>query len=98
MNEIQLYLEGIIEHMGVNVNDVGIVSRMVLVCIIVLLVLLAYHFCHKILYKVVSRITQRTVSRWDDHLLGGKVLDSLCHLLPPLLLYILLPVAFVDIA
>ena len=96
MNEIQLYLDNIIEHMGVNVNDVGIVSRMVLVCIIVLLVLLAYHFCHKILYKVVSRITQRTVSRWDDHLLGGKVLDSLCHLLPPLLLYILLPVAFGD--
>lgn len=96
MNEIQLYLDNIIGHMGVNVNDVGIVSRMVLVCIIVLLVLLAYHFCHKILYKVVSRITQRTVSRWDDHLLGGKVLDSLCHLLPPLLLYILLPVAFGD--
>ena len=53
MNEIQLYLDGIIEHMGVNVNDVGIVSRMVLVCIIVLLVLLAYYFCHKITSQII---------------------------------------------
>lgn len=96
MNEIQLYIDGLIAQMGVDVNDVGFVSRLVIVGIIVLLVVLAYHFCHKILYKVVSRITQRTVSRWDDHLLGGKVLDSMCHLLPPLLLYVLLPVAFGD--
>ena len=96
MNEIQLYIDGLIAQMGVDVNDVGFVSRLVIVGIIVLLVVLAYHFCHKVLYKVVSRITQRTVSRWDDHLLGGKVLDSMCHLLPPLLLYVLLPVAFGD--
>lgn len=96
MNNIQQNINEILAQMGVDVGETGLVTRLMVIGIIVLLVVLAYYFCHKILYKVVSRITSRTVSRWDDHLLGGKVLDSACHLLPPLLLYLLLPVAIGD--
>ena len=96
MNNIQQNINEILAQMGVDVGETGLVTRLMVIGIIVLLVVLAYYFCHKILYKVVSRITSRTVSRWDDHLLGGKVLDSVCHLLPPLLLYLLLPVAIGD--
>lgn len=96
MNNIQRNINEILAQMGVDVGETGLMTRLLVVGFIVLLVVLAYYFCHKILYKVVSRITSRTVSRWDDHLLGGKVLDSVCHLLPPLLLYLLLPVAIGD--
>lgn len=96
MNRLNEYIVKWLTDMGVAAGDAGVVSRILIVLAIVLLVIASYHFCHKILVKVVRRITSRTSARWDDHLFGGKVLDSVCHLLPPLVLYVLLPLAFAD--
>lgn len=96
MNVIQQKINDTLIQLGINVSDANIIGRIIVVLAIVLLVIAAYHFCHKILFKVVNRITSRTTSRWDDYLFGGKVLNSVCHLLPPIVLYVLLPLAFGD--
>lgn len=67
----------------------------VLVCLLcALLMCLAFLFFKRILKPVVSRIVERTHVSWDDHLFNERVLNTTCHLIPPLLLFILIPVIF----
>lgn len=94
MDILLVKLNELLAEMGVAPDYLLIISRLIIISLIILLVVAAYHFCHKILAKVVKRITQRTSATWDDILFNDHVLYGVCHLLPPIILYILLPLAF----
>lgn len=68
--------------------------RVLVFVLCAVLLWLAFLFFKRILNPVVSRIVEKTQVSWDDHLFNGKVLNTTCHLIPPLLLYILIPVIF----
>lgn len=96
MNIIHQYLMEWVTQMGLSPAYSSSISRTIIILAILLIVVWLYYFCHKILIKVVRRITSRTSATWDDHLFSDHVLNSVCHLLPPIVLYILLPLAFQD--
>ena len=48
--------------------------------------------CHRILVPIINKITKKTDFIWDDYLFHNSVLVALCHLITPVLFYILLPV------
>lgn len=50
--------------------------------------------CRQLLLRVVKRIVARTKATWDDILFEDRVLRRLCHIVPPVLIYFLLPLAF----
>lgn len=97
MSSLQLYLVNILSQWGLAPDNVVLISRIVLIVAMLLIVVMAYYFCHKILVKIVRRITRSTAAKWDDHLLNDHVLNGVCHLLPPVILYVLLPLAFMDL-
>lgn len=94
MEIILVKLNELLTEMGVAPDSLLLVSRLVIIGLIILLVVASYHFCHKILAKVVRRLTSRTAATWDDILFNDHVLYGVCHLLPPIILYIFLPLAF----
>lgn len=94
MEIILVKLNELLTEMGVAPDYLLLVSRLVIISLIVMLVVASYHFCHKILAKVVRRLTSRTAATWDDILFNDHVLYGVCHLLPPIILYIFLPLAF----
>lgn len=94
MEIILVKLNELLTEMGVAPDHLFLVSRLVIISLIILLVIASYHFCHKILAKVVRRLTSRTSATWDDILFNDHVLYGVCHLLPPIILYIFLPLAF----
>lgn len=94
MEIILVKLNELLTEMGVAPDYLLVVSRLVIISLIVMLVVASYHFCHKILAKVVRRLTSRTAATWDDILFNDHVLYGVCHLLPPIILYIFLPLAF----
>ena len=94
MEIILVKLNELLTEMGVAPDYLLLVSRLVIISLIVMLVDASYHFCHKILAKVVRRLTSRTAATWDDILFNDHVLYGVCHLLPPIILYIFLPLAF----
>ncbi len=63
---------------------------------IILIAIISYHFCHKILALIVKRVTASTKATWDDILLNDAVLSSICQLIPPILFASLLPLAFTE--
>lgn len=65
---------------------------------IILVVILAIAFlgdaiCRHIILTAVARLVKKTKATWDDIVLDRKVLTHVSHLVAPILLYILLPLA-----
>ena len=70
-------------------------SRWILVLaallLLVLSIVLVLKICRMTLVPLIRRVTDRTATKWDDYLLSDEVLDNACHLVPPVLLSVFLP-------
>ncbi len=97
MNNINLYFQQWFLNLGIGKENVDILSRITIIAAIIIVIAVAYIFSKRILVRTIKRITQRTTSRWDDHLFDDKVLNSICHLIPPIAAYVLTPLAFGDL-
>ena len=61
---------------------------------ILIIAFVADYFCRKIVVPTIKKLTARTQATWDDYLFNDAVLDNMCHIIPPIILYVLLPFAF----
>lgn len=87
MNE---WLQGL----GVQLEYLGTVHRMVAVIGILLLAYVAHWIFRKVVVTSVKKLTAKTNNKWDDYLFNDRVLDDFCHLLPPIVITALIPFAF----
>lgn len=49
--------------------------------------------CRKAIVPVIRKITAKTEFKWDDYLLSDEVLNDVCRLIAPIVIYILFPLA-----
>ena len=61
---------------------------------ILLVVYLLDRVCRKAIIPVIRKVTSKTQMTWDEHLLNDEVLNNACHLIPPAVFYVLIPLAF----
>lgn len=66
----------------------------IVVAIITLIVYLADVLCRRIFIPIVKRMIRRTRSSWDDILFSETLLRDVTHLVPPILVAVLIPMAF----
>jgi miniconductance mechanosensitive channel len=59
---------------------------------IVIVAYIAEKVCRKCVIPIVRKVTLKTHSIWDDHLLGDRVMDNVCHLVFPVIVSALSPV------
>ncbi|MBR3858702.1 MAG: mechanosensitive ion channel family protein [Bacteroidaceae bacterium] len=64
------------------------------ISIIALVILIADMLCRRLFIPIVKRVVSRTRSSWDDILLNDTLLRDIAHLVPPVLIAVLLPMAF----
>lgn len=94
MNEINQSLAHLLEQMGVHSSQLDWTQRLLLVVGILILAFVADYFCRRVVMPGVKKLTSKTQVTWDDYLFSDAVLDNVCHLIPPIVLYVLLPFAF----
>ncbi len=94
METLYKYLNEFLVWMGVSPDMQSFAGRAVIIALVVILVGVSFYFCHRILARVVKRLTKKTSATWDDHLFSDRVLTAVCHMLPPIIIYLFLPVAF----
>ena len=61
---------------------------------IALVVYLADVLCRRLFIPLVKKVIRRTRSTWDDILFNDTLLRDITHLVPPILVAVLLPMAF----
>ena len=89
-NELMMWLQ----HLGVAEGSLLVVQRIVVIMGILLIAYLLDMICRKVVMPGVRKVTAKTQSTWDDYLLSDEVMKNVCHLIPPIVVYVLIPFAF----
>ena len=88
------WMYGVLRELGFSVEPADVWDRWVVLGFIVAIAFVSDFVCRQLLLRVVKRIVARTKATWDDILFEDRVLRRLCHIVPPVLIYFLLPLAF----
>lgn len=94
MGTINNDLATLLRQLGVHQESLDITRRMVVIAGILILAFAVDYFCRKIVIPAIRKFTAKTQATWDDYLLSDATLNNLSHLIPPIILYVLLPFAF----
>lgn len=94
MDDIRIFVETVLNALGLQGASVPVVRHLLLVVIAVFLTLLSGWLCRKLLVPFALRITKKTPSQWDDILFDEKVLLTACSIVPAVVLWELLPMVF----
>ena len=89
-NELMMWLQ----QLGVAERSLLVVQRIVVIMGILLIAYLLDMICRKVVMPGVRKVTAKTQSTWDDYLLSDEVMTNVCHLIPPIVVYVLIPFAF----
>ena len=92
MEEIQIWIEQLVEACGVTGDTINWVTHTILVVIAFALAFLSGWLCRKLLIPVVLKLTKKTEARWDDIMFNERVLKSACSIVPAIIIWQLLPV------
>ena len=82
-----------LQQMGVVGESAQWVVRIIVILAILLIVFVFDKICRKVIIPTVQKVTAKTQVTWDDYILNEKVLDNVCHLIPPVVFYALIPLA-----
>lgn len=94
---IKEYIEQLIQLCGLTGASVSVWRHIVIVIIIALIAWIVDLVCRRIFIPIVLKITKKTDLKWDDILLNKRVLVAACHVIPAIIVYKLLPLAFYDV-
>ena len=89
-NELMMWLQ----QFGVAEGGLLVVQRIVVIMGILLIAYVLDLICRKVVMPGVRKVTAKTQTTWDDYLLSDEVMTNVCHLIPPIVVYVLIPFAF----
>ena len=89
-HELMLWLQ----QMGAAEGLANWIIRIGVLLAILLIIYVFDRICRKTIIPLVRKVTSKTQVTWDDYLLNDNVLDNVCHLIPPVVFYALIPLAF----
>ena len=94
MESINNELINWLQQMGVAEGSMLMVQRIVVIVAILLIAYVLDMICRKGIIPMVKKVTAKTQVTWDDYLLNDKLLNDVSHLVSPVVVYALLPLAF----
>lgn len=84
----------VLSSLGIKPEVAGVVDQVIIIITILVIAYLADLVCRRGLVRVVRKLTDRTKAKWDDLLFNDRVMNNLCHIIPPVIIYALIPIAF----
>ena len=95
-NIIQDWMTRLLVSCGLTLDQAHSGDQWVILGLIVLIAVLTDVLSRIFLLKVVRRIVVRTTVAWDDIIFNEQVLRRACHIITPIMISILLPLAFLE--
>lgn len=94
MHTIQEWINNLLIEWGIiNEADNEVDNTIVLLLIILTTIAIDYT-CRYIFLEMFKRLAKKTKNQWDDLIVERKIINKLMHIIPAVLVYILLPLAF----
>ena len=89
-NEIAILLQNI----GIEKNDISWGTQITLFVAALVITFLCTKLFRHIVIPIIHKITARTKAKWDDYLFNTEMMKAFSRMIPPIMLYALLPFAF----
>lgn len=94
MNNMQEWITETLLEWGIIESTVGYWDNIIILLLILLLAFVVDYVCNHIIIGIFKRIAVRTKTDWDDLILDRKIIHKIINVIPAILIYILLPIAF----
>lgn len=89
------WMNGILINWGVDPKIANTFDEMIIAALLVILAIGLDYLCQAIFVGSMKKLAQHTHYQWDSLLLKRKVVHHLVHTIPGILVYALLPLAFI---
>lgn len=94
MNNKTDWIISLLNRIGIHPNVADVLDQAIMLAFILAIAFFADIICRRGIVRLVSKITRHTKAKWDDILFNEKVMKYFSHLIPPVIIYVLLPLAF----
>lgn len=94
MHIIQEWIKARLINLGFVTDPTTLLDNSIVLLLIVLAAVVVDYSCRYIVLGMFKRVAKRTRNQWDDLIVDRKIINKLMHIIPAILLYILLPLAF----
>lgn len=91
MKTIKEAFSALMDKIDISGGETDILAATAAVLGILIAALILDAICRKLIIPVIRKLTAKTESVWDDHLLSNKVLGNASGLIPPIMLASLIP-------
>ena len=85
-----------LQRWGMDIGAHSWIYWLITIASIALVVYVVDVLCRRVFIPLVKKITRRTRSSWDDILFNEALLRDVSHLFPPILIAVLMPMAFAE--
>lgn len=82
-----------LQQLGLSEDLSILVFRTGAFCAMLIAVFVIDRVCRKVIVPIIRKISTKTEFKWDDYLLSEDVLNDVCRLISPIVIYILFPLA-----
>ena len=96
MDELNLSAAQWLQKAGLDETYLDWGTKAVIILGIMLVIFVATRIFRHLVIPALQTISSQTKATWDDHLFNDRVLHGVCRLLPPVVWYMLLPLAIPD--
>ena len=97
MEDLYLEVARQLSDMGIDKENLSWSTRLTLVVLILLISYIMTKLFRHLVIPAVHKITSRTKATWDDYLFNERMMTSFCRMIPPIMLYLLLPFVFSNV-
>lgn len=94
MHTIQEWINNSLIKLGIIGDSANEIDNVIVLLLIILVTVLIDYACRYIFLGMLKKLAQRTRNQWDDLIVERKIINKLMNLIPAILVYLLLPVAF----
>lgn len=96
MNELANKIDDLLISWGISSHAASNSVNIIMLILVIIVAILADLICRYIIVASIVKLVKRTKATWDDILFDRKVMSYFSHIVAPIFLYFLLPLAIPD--
>ena len=94
MHAIQEWINNRLIEWGIISSSANELDNAIVLFLIIVVTVGIDYACRYIFLNMFKRLAKRTRNQWDDLIVERKIINKLMHMIPAILVYVLLPLAF----
>ena len=94
MNEIQDWVQQLLVDLHIIKDEPNYLDNILILTAIVLITFCIDYICRRVMLNAFKRVARKTKNQWDDLIVERKIINKMMHIIPAILTYVLLPIAF----